>query len=75
MEYKVNVLKLKAQMALQGYNITSLSEKIGVTRNTLSSLMNGKNPSYTLMCGIIDALQLFAQEAKEIFFDSNLRTA
>ena len=71
----VNIPKLKSIMVLKSYNITSLSQKMGVSRNTLSAVFNGKNPSYPIMCKIIEALELKDETAGEIFFDSNLRNA
>lgn len=73
MLYNVNVLKLKSEMVLNGYTATSLAKKMNVARNTLSSVLNGKNsPSYEVMCSIISILNIDTQKASEIFFDPKL---
>lgn len=68
----VNILKLKSIMALKGFNITTLSEKMGISRNTLSAIFNGKNPSYPIMCKIVETLNIEEKTAGEIFFAINL---
>lgn len=48
--FYLDVQKLKGKMAEKGYTITSLSEKLGISRNTLTNYMKnpGKFPYETL---------------------------
>ena len=48
--FYLDVQKLKGKMAEKGYNITSLSQKLGISRNTLANYMRnpGKFPYETL---------------------------
>lgn len=48
--FYLDIQKLKGKMAEKGYTITSLSEKLGISRNTLANYMRnpGKFPYETL---------------------------
>lgn len=65
---------LKSKMALKGHNIKTLSEEIGVNRDTLSNMIHGRTkPSYPVINGIYFALDLTPQEGRDIFFNKDLR--
>lgn len=72
--YTVNVPRLKGKMAERGYNITTLSHELGVTRNTLSSyLANPKTIPYDKISLMATILCDNSQEAAEIFFAQDFR--
>ena len=53
-----------------------LSEKSGVNRNTLAKIINGKiQPTSDVMEKLILTLNINPNNAGEIFFTRNLRTA
>ncbi|ENL70945.1 TPA: helix-turn-helix domain-containing protein [Staphylococcus aureus] len=59
---------LKSKMALKEHNIKTLSEEIGVNRDTLSNMIHGRTkPSYPVINGIYFALELTPQEGRDIF--------
>ena len=69
----VDVRKLRARMALMGYNQKLLVEKLNargvkISENTLSSKMNGKPFDTDLVDGICDILEIeVPAERAEIF--------
>ncbi len=69
----VDVRKLRARMALKGYNQKRLVEALNargikINENTLSSKMNGKPFDTDLVDGICDVLELeVPAEKAEIF--------
>lgn len=64
----INANLLKSKMALKEYNIKTLSEEIGVNRDTLSNMIHGRTkPSYPVINGIYFALDLTPQEGRDIF--------
>jgi plasmid maintenance system antidote protein VapI len=70
----VDVPRVKGKMAERGFTITSLSEKLDVDRNTLSSYL--KNPNklpYEVVSNMAKLLCDNADEASSIFFASDLR--
>lgn len=69
----INARILKSKMGYHGYNIESLANEMGVSRDTVSNLINGYNyPSYPLMNSLFYVLKLNPEEAKEIFFGERL---
>lgn len=69
----INVLKLKGKIAEKGYNIGTIANEIGVDRDTISNILNGKTkPSYPVINGLYYTLQLKPEEATEIFFAKKL---
>ena len=70
----VDVPKLRGKMAERGYNITSISEDVGVNRNTMSSYLEnpGKMP-YSVVAKLADILCDTRSEAAGIFFADNFR--
>lgn len=70
--YFVNIPELKAEMGRKDYNITSLSQKMGVCRETVSRVLNGENPTYPFMCKSMEALEMSKEKAIDIFFASKL---
>lgn len=65
---------LRSKMALQGFNIDSLSNETGLNRDTISNILNGKNyPSYVAINAIYFTLKLTPEEGTQIFFASDLR--
>lgn len=70
----VNGNLLKSKMAQFGFNNGTLAEAIGVDRDTIGNIINGKTkPSYPVMNAIYFELKLNPKEASEIFFSKNLR--
>lgn len=70
----VDVPRVKGKMAERGFTITSLSEKLGVDRNTLSAyLKNPKKMPYEVVSNMAGLLCDTTEEASSIFFASDLR--
>ena len=65
----IDVLKVRGKMAERGFTITSLAERLGINRNTLSSYLEtpGKTP-YSVVSSMAAALCDTAEEASSIFF-------
>lgn len=70
--YYVNIPEFKAEIARNGYNITSLSKKMGMCRETVSRVLNGENPTYPFMCKSMEVLKLSKEKAISIFFAERL---
>ena len=72
-----NTIALKKIMIDQGLErIIELSNASGISRNTLSNVLNGKSqPSADVMGKLIATLKMQPSRAGEIFFDSNLHNA
>lgn len=70
----VDVPKIRGKMAEKGLNITSLSEMLGINRNTLSSYLDapGKMP-YDVVSKMASILCDSAEDAVSIFFARDLR--
>lgn len=70
----VDVPRVRGKMAEKGYTITSMSDRLGINRNTLSSYLEkpSKMP-YNVISDMADALCDTATEAAAIFFAPNLR--
>lgn len=70
----IDVPKVRGKMAEHGYNLTSMSEKLGISRNTLTSYLEnpGKTP-YNIIAQMATMLCDNNHEASEIFFAGNLR--
>lgn len=70
----VDIPKVRGKMAERGYTVTSMSNKLGINRNTLAAYleMPGKMP-YKVISGMADALCDTADEAAMIFFAADLR--
>lgn len=74
---KTDTRALKKRMIdLNIKNIQQLSDRSGVNRRTLGSIMNGKEqPSADVMEKLITALQIRLCDAGEVFFAVDLRGA
>ncbi len=70
--YVVNISEFKAEMARKNYSITSLSQKMGVCRETVSRVLHGENPTYPFMCKSMEVLNISKEKAIDIFFASKL---
>lgn len=70
----IDVPKVRGKMAERGYTITSMSNRLGINRNTLSAYLEKpyKMP-YSVISNMADILCDSADEAAAIFFASNLR--
>lgn len=70
----VDVPKVRGKMAERGFNITSVSEKLGISRNTFSAYLEtpGKMP-YSVISDLAAILCDTTEEAKNIFFADDLR--
>lgn len=72
----INTRVLKSRIALSGYNQKTLSDKMGVSRGTVSSILNGTSrPSYPVMVRLCEVLNLDSRDAGDIFFNNSLRNA
>lgn len=71
----INRNKIRGIMAENRMTFKELSEKSGFSETTVSNFLNGQNPSYMLMLGIKKALNLDAQTASDIFFNTDLPVA
>lgn len=71
---RIDVPRVRGKMAERGYTITSLSDRLGINRNTLSAYLDnpGKTP-YSVISDMAVALCDTADEAASIFFASDLR--
>lgn len=71
--YTVDVPKVKGKMGEKGYNISSLSRKINVNRNTLTNYFN--NPGaipYEKLSAMASLLCDDSAECAKIFFAQKL---
>lgn len=77
MERKTDVVELKKVMIDRGLDrISDLARASGVSRNTLSRIMNGcAQPSSDVMYKLTEALSLEPTHAGRIFFSIDLRKA
>lgn len=74
--YFVDTRALKTAMVAAGFDTyDALANAAGVSSRTISAVVNGKNPTYPVMCKIVSALNLSAELAGKIFFSRNLRIA
>lgn len=71
---QIDVPKVRGKMAERGFTITSLSNRIGIHRNTLTQYLEnpGKTP-YSVISDMADTLCESADEAAAIFFAPDLR--
>lgn len=70
----VDVPRVRGKMAEKGYNITSLSGRLRINRNTLSTyLENPDKMPYGIVSELAGILCDTPEEAKTIFFAHNLR--
>lgn len=70
----INVCRVKGKMAERGFTITSLAEKLGINRNTLSSyLEKPEKMPYSVVSDMAAALCDTTEEANAIFFAKDLR--
>lgn len=70
----IDVPKVRGKMAERGFDITSLSAELGISRNTLAGYFKhpGKTP-YNVVAKMADVLCDDSAEATRIFFATNLR--
>lgn len=70
----VDVPKVRGKMAEKGYTITSLSDCLGINRNTLSLyLENPDKMPYGVVSKMAEILCDTPKDAAGIFFATNLR--
>lgn len=70
----IDVPKVRGKMAERGYTITSLSNELGINRNTLSAYLEApEKMPYTIISSMAVALCNTANEAASIFFAPDLR--
>lgn len=75
-KYTVDTIALKVVMIQAGYNtIKSFANACEVSDHTVSAILNGANPAYSVMCKMISTLKLGAEQAGKIFFNDNLHAA
>lgn len=75
-KYSVDTMALKVAMIQAGYNTNiSFAKDCGVSDRTVSAILNGANPTYSVMCKMVSVLKLGAEQAGKIFFNDNLRVA
>ena len=71
--YTMDVWELRGRMAARGYNVTSLSEKIGVSRNTLAKYLGHPDMmTYDAIVKIASALNMNETQIVPIFFADEL---
>lgn len=72
----IDVPRVRGKMAEKGYTLTSLSEKLGINRNTLATYLdNPRKTPYGVVAGMAAILCDTADEAASIFFAKDLRDA
>ena len=70
----IDVPKVRGKMAERGYTITSLSNELGINRNTLSAYLDApEKMPYTIISGMAAVLCDTSNEAASIFFAPDLR--
>lgn len=70
----INVQKLRGKMAEKGYNITSLSEALGIDRNTLSAYFKApEKVPYSVLANMAAILFDSTEEATSVLFAMGLR--
>lgn len=70
----IDVPRVRGKMAERGFTITSMSDRLGINRNTLSSYLESpEKMPYGIISGMADALCDTANEAATIFFAPDLR--
>lgn len=71
---KVDVPRVRGKMAERGFTVTSLSSRLGISRNTLAAYLGtpGKMP-YSVISDMANVLCDTDDEAAGIFFASDLR--
>lgn len=70
----IDVPKVRGKMAERGYTITSLSDRLGINRNTLSAYLESpRKMPYSIVSDMAVALCDTADEAASIFFATDLR--
>ena len=71
---KIDVPKLRGKMVEKGFTITSMAEKLGINRNTLSSyLETPEKTPYIVVSNLAEMLCDTVEEANSIFFAHDLR--
>jgi transcriptional regulator with XRE-family HTH domain len=73
--FKTDIKAIKTQMVKKDIGtITELAEKTGISRNTISGVLNGKiQPSAEIMGKLIFTLDIKPEVAGAIFFSTDLR--
>lgn len=70
----VDVPKVRGKMAEKGYNTTSLSEALGISRNTMTVyLRTPEKMPYSIISKMAGLLCETDQDAANIFFASDFR--
>lgn len=65
---RIDVPRVRGKMAERGYSITSMAEKLGINRNTLSSyLETPEKTPYSVVSDMADVLCDTPEEASSIF--------
>lgn len=73
---RVDVPKLRGKMAEKGFTITSISDEIGVNRNTFSGyLEHPEKMTYSVIAALAELLCDSYEEACKIFFAQDFRVA
>lgn len=77
MKYRVDVIALRKIMIENGYDtIVSLEKASGVSRNTISGILNETlRPSVSVIEKIAVALHMSSEACGSVFFARDLRTA
>ena len=77
MKYRVDVIALRKIMIENGFDtIVSLEKATGVSRNTLSGILNESiRPSVAVIEKIAAALEMTSESCGSVFFARDLRTA
>ena len=69
--YRINPLKLRGLIAEKGYNITTFSDRIGITYNSICRILSGRfAPRYQTICDIASALEMTQDQIMEVFFNT-----
>ena len=69
----VNIPKVRGKMAERGYTITSLSNHLGINRNTLTAYLENPNRMpYSVISDMASTLCDTQEEATSIFFAPKL---
>lgn len=70
----IDVPKVRGKMAEHGYNITSMAQLLGISRNTLTSYLSAPEKfPYSVVSDMANILCDTNEEAAEIFFAPDLR--
>ena len=68
----IDRMAIRHIMLDKGLSQSEIARKTGFDRNTISNFLKGKQPSYSLVQAIKEALEMSDEQAGQIFFGKKL---